>query len=51
MLVEETTAKFRSLHTNWNDAVTQEAISLLNLSPNILTTYITYSSLATLAQV
>jgi len=46
MLIEETAAAFRDLHENWRNVVEGEAKFLGELSPDILVTDITYSSLA-----
>lgn len=50
ILVEETATEFRGLHENWPDVILHEAQALNALSPDILVTNITYSSLATAHQ-
>jgi hypothetical protein len=51
MLVKETASEFKNLHENWHDIISHEANVLNALSPDILVTDITYSSLAAAHQV
>jgi hypothetical protein len=50
MLVGETAAEFRNLHKNWHSVISHEAEVLNTLSPDIVVTDITYSSLAAARQ-